>query len=254
MSWFTDLGSTYHQIYFLTAFMVGLFCFYMMILVFQRYIQRKTIITMKLGFDLLFLGIALFLDPVFLFMRAAWDIDYVGLQGVLSFGFTGYANIFLILFLVEVFYKNQTTLFAKILILFEALVLPIGVYFYYTNQDTLPLLLIHLLASFIIYLTQFHQGIRLRRKLNTETPQDKVSINGFTFIGVAGLLQFLTFVSFIMQELSMFLGDLYIQWGLMQEGASIFIPIGFFLAGVAAFVLYLGFIMPDWIKRRWQVK
>jgi hypothetical protein len=221
-------------------------------MIFKRYLERKSMVTLKLALMMLFLATALILDPIFLGVRAATTIDYISLQGVLSFGLSAIANIFLVLFLVEVFFKGKLGWTAIILMVISATVLPIGIYMYNTGQDTLPLLLVHLLVTFIILLTQAIKGLTLRRRMMLEGDAEKLSINGFLFISLGGIMQFLTYVSFIMQELGAFLGDLYEQYGLVQNGATIFIPIAFFLSGVASFMLYLGFIMPAWFKKRWE--
>jgi hypothetical protein len=252
ISWWNNLGSSYHQFYFVVSIFVCLFSFYIAFLTLKRYFERHNQIAAILATFIFLLAAALLLDPIFLLYRATTDIDLIALQSVLSFGLTGYANILLIIFLRDVFYNKKTGWYPIPIIIIEALILPVGVWINRSGLDIIPLFGLHLLMSFIIYLTQFVKSVYLQRRLRAEHKEDVVGRNGFKYIGLAGLMLFLTYVSFILQEFVSIVPELYEHYNLVQNGATIFIPIGFLLAGISAFCLYIGFLMPEWIKKRWQ--
>jgi hypothetical protein len=253
MTFWSDLGSPIHQTYFIISIMVGIFSFYLSAMLFRKYIERRSRITAILTGYLLLLAIAVILDPIFLTIRNLMDVDYISLQGLYSFGLTAYANILLVIFLREVFYKKEMNWIVYLIIIIEALILPIALWLYYSNQDTIIILGLNLLVSFIIYLNQFIKSITLRIRIKMESPNDKVSYMGTTFIGFSGLMLFSAYVSFLLQEMNSFFGDLYENLGIIANGGSIFIPIGFFLSGIAAIFIYLGFVMPNWLKKRWEI-
>ncbi len=247
-SLFQALGTPIHRAYFIMGIIGSLFTFFISFTLLRKYFQKKTTLRLKAGITIFIFGAALIIDPIFLSLRAMEVGDWVGLQSNISFGLLAIGNIGLLMFIREVFYKNEYNWKVYLIIGIEISILPLVLILHYQGIDTIYVLFIHLLASFTIYISQFYQSIQLGRKMRIEAPENVEGLTAIRYIGLSGIFLLLTYVSFIMQELVFLLRDVYEKLNIIQEGATIFIPLGFFLAGLSAYLLYVGLILPKWLR------
>jgi hypothetical protein len=114
------------------------------------------------------------------------------------------------------------------------------VFFY----DILPFFLIHVLCSFIIYVVLIRDALNLRKKLVETEPEDIVSHKSLIYIALSGILLFIAVAMFILHEILIILG--------ISE--YITVALGWVLGSFAAYSVYLGYVVPDWVKERWLKK
>src|SRR6056297_3430544 len=160
-NFWTSLETPIHRAYFVIALAAALLSFLVCALLIKKYLNKKTSLKLKAAGAIFLFGIAVILDPIYLALRAYANYDRVGLQSNISFGIMGYANIVLLVFLREVFYKSEYNWKVYLLIVAEASILPVALALYYAKIDTIYILVVHLLASFVIYLSQYLQSRNL---------------------------------------------------------------------------------------------
>jgi hypothetical protein len=99
-------------------------------------------------------------------------------------------------------------------------------------------LILHLALSMILYIYMTQAAVRSSRKDLTLKVR-----RGFQLIASFGLFLLIAFIFFIMDFIS---GALFRWW------YSPWLYIGWTSATIGAIMAYLGYIMPDWLKRRWE--
>lgn len=245
----------YQELAFIASVFVGIFSYYLWVSITKRYFVRKTSILRTLAYVIFFLATAIIIDPLlFTIYRLngiqgdSW-IYAENIQNVLSFGFCGIANAFLVSFLVNIFSEGKYPKYSYVLIILELTVLPVGLYLAIIAQDTLPIMLVLVIASVFIYVLQMIATSNLRRRMKGAS--DIASYKGILYIGLSGLFLLATFTAFILQEVGMQDPADFVTLGLMQGTSSIFIPIAWVFAGITTYSLYVGYVMPEWVKKRW---
>ena len=178
----------------------------------------------------------------------------INIQTAFSFSGTALGNLFLISFIKSVFFENQLKGWLKVLIVLEIVVIPSAPVV--TILDLEPLLVLgpHAIASILLYTIEASRAFNITKHLRI-TNGDPVSINGTMFIGFSGLLLDMTIFFFIMQEVAFAARDVFEPLGLIDAvGCSLFIATGLVAAMIAVAMLYLGYYVPDWIKKKWLAK
>jgi len=244
------------QVYLVIVILVSLLALLIGFSMVSRYMKKKTKIMGYLATMVIILAISLLLDPIFFSIYMIKGVDLIDLQTNLSLGITGIANIFLLKFVQDVFSKQKKGVFPVLFILLELLVLPILlINFFIIKIEIIGLIAlgVHLLLSSYLYIMQWRQSFKLRDRIKSETPEDKVSIQGLKYIGLSGMLLFLTYLSFVLQEVAVAFYDAFSSIGFVDESnSSIFLPLGFLLSGISTYWLYIGYFVPGWIKKRWE--
>ncbi|HMF33889.1 MAG TPA: hypothetical protein VKK79_20865 [Candidatus Lokiarchaeia archaeon] len=247
----------YQEMAYFASIVVGIFSYYVMALMFKRNQEKKSDVVRTLTIVVLFLSSAVIIDPLlFTIFRlyglqgASWDYA-TNVQSTFSFGLAGIANAFLVTFLIKVFTEGKYPWYSYIFIILELAILPVGLTLAIIGQDTLPILLVLVVTSLVIYAVQIIAAIRLRRRIKERN--DPIAYQGVLYIGISGIFLIATFVSFVLQEVAKQVPD-FVTIGLMQGESSIFITLGWIFAGITAYYLYVGYIIPEWIKKRWAKK
>jgi hypothetical protein len=175
----------------------------------------------------------------------------INIQTAFSFSGAAVANIFLVLFIRNVFYEGTTVWWMRVLFVVEFIVMPGSPVITLLELDPLIILAPHMIACVAIYTIEAVKAFNLTKHLRA-TNGDPVSINGTLFIGFSGLFLMVTIFSFVMQEVAFAARDIFEPIGLIDaSGCSLFVAIGLVVAMVAVAMLYLGYYIPGWIKALW---
>ncbi|MBD3351856.1 MAG: hypothetical protein GF364_10255 [Candidatus Lokiarchaeota archaeon] len=248
MAFFNNI---WQGISFFMAGFVGVFGIIITVIIYKKYIQRKQKMLVILGSALLCWALAALLDTIF-FTIARTETStieqfnqIVSLGSFISFVLNAVGNIFLIIFIVYLFFdENYNKLFYTLIVL-ESLILPFGLVCMNTSIPILFNYMIHLLASFIIYILLALNSFKMRKKLKKIGGTEKSSIMAIEFIGIAGIMLCSLLFCFLIQEIiSMSMGE--------NAEQTIFVSLGWLLAGLGAFLLYVGYLKPKWFKRRYD--
>lgn len=237
---------------------VSIFDIVLTIQVIRRLLVKKTKILSNLTFMMVFMTLALLLDLVtFLATRPSLTVEIANAiitkQSVISLGLNAIGNIFLIRFTVQIFYKEHYQFWHYIVIVLELIVLPLGIILTFNNIDALIVYAFHMIVSLILSFNLFFQALWLRMRLKTEVPDEVASWHGVTYIGLAGIGLFLALLCFVLQEVARIFRDAFAPIGLIdQYDSSIFAVIAYIFAFSTIYAIYIGFIMPNWIKKIWQ--
>ncbi|MEX2684202.1 MAG: hypothetical protein Q6373_021710 [Candidatus Sigynarchaeota archaeon] len=178
----------------------------------------------------------------------------INIQTAFSFSGTAIGNLFLLSFIKSVFFENKMNMWMKALIFLEIIVIPSAPVV--TILDLEPLLVLgpHAIASIVIYTIEAVKAFNITKHLKI-TNGDPVSINGTMFIGLSGLFLDATIFLFVMQEITFATRDVFEPLGLIDAvGCSLFVAAGLVAAMIAIAMLYLGYYVPDWIKKRWLAR
>ncbi len=240
-----------HVTSFIISLIVGAGTFLLWASILMKYRKNKTQIRFYILFVVLFLAIAIIIDPlVFLYTRlyvptlAEADLVIID-QTAVSFALVGIANIFLAFFIHDVFFEKTSQWPTYFFMIVESLVVVGLLATPFNVLDLLTVLVGQVLISLLLYIIQLFLAIRLSRRLTNEN-QSKVTIRAIQSIGLSGVLLLATMLSFIFQEFSVDLGFAD------ALGCSFFIPLGWICAGLATFSYYLGYFMPEWLKKRYS--
>jgi hypothetical protein len=125
----------------------------------------------------------------------------------------------------------------------------------FTNQDLLPILMLHLAASLVIYLALITKSLNVRQKIKKAT--DPVGHAGMTFISSGGITLVCTLASFVMQQLGSEIPEMNVALlaiNFAEASCTYFLPVGWTLAGLSATLVYLGFVMPAWLRQSLEKK
>jgi hypothetical protein len=175
----------------------------------------------------------------------------INIQTAFSFSGAAIANIFLMLFMSNVFYEGKRPWWMRVLFILEIVVIPGSPVTTLLDFDPMIILLPHVAASITIYTIEAVKAFNLTKHLRA-TNGDPVSINGTLFIGFSGLFLEVTILLFVLQEVAFAARDMFEPLGLIdQAGCSLFVAIGLVSAMVAVAMLYLGYYIPGWIKAFW---
>jgi hypothetical protein len=163
----------------------------------------------------------------------------------LAFGISAIANIFLYVFMLEIFSKGISAGGArfKIFVVVEAavafllpIVAPLSSVMSIFEALLLMVLVIHLLFSFALYITLARVTTASIRKTTDATAR-----RGFSLIRLAAFA--------IITAYSFFVLDRVWQIFLEPEGYTIWVILGWAMSGIAGILLYSGFVLPSRIRR-----
>jgi predicted neutral ceramidase superfamily lipid hydrolase len=240
---FTSLNQ---EVEFLSALFVGLLGYALVILMIQRNMTRKSRIMTLLICAIVSWATAAILDPVFITLGMGMSSNnYLAEQALgtsLQFGADAIGNIFLIAFITNVFYTKKYKWEMIVLIVLQAVVLPVGFYLTIIGIDAILIYVLHLVCSIIIYIVLAHAALKVRRKLVRDGGEDNVGINGMVCIALSGIFLLAVLISFVLQEVATAVA-IY---------NTPFISLGWILAGIACVFIYFGYVMPSWIRKRWE--
>ncbi len=246
--------STCHLVSFISSIFVGIFAFIVDMSILQKYRIAKTNVRLSVMLMIGLLALAILIDPIFFAVsrvvaNTPAEGDFIiDNQGAWSFALVGFANLCLAYFVQIVFYEKKPRHLLYLYWVVElglSILLPINAMVgFFDNFYTFAL---QLIISLILYLLQFIASINLSAKISPgkEHAAHKRAIQA---IGLAGFLLTLTIFCFVLQE---FAGDIGLADSL---GCSYFIPIAWLLAGLSTFSIYLGYFMPDWLKKRYLLE
>ena len=204
---------------------------------FMKYSERRRKPTLFLSFSFLFMALAVTSSAT-----GKW-IHYFANAPILSFddGFiiiayqmTAIANVFIMVFIDEVF-LNWGSLLTSITGILNGVT--VGTLIIMNDfgeelySEALPIVIYHAVISLITF--GLLAGLAIRESVNSEQQMPKV---GFVLIGMYGIFVALVFVLFAL--------DL-----LMPESYSPFYYAAWISAGVGVLCGYLGYIFPDWLKK-----
>lgn len=177
----------------------------------------------------------------------------IQIQSSFAFAFTAVANIFLVFLLRSIFYENKFNIWMLVLVFMELFVAIFTPALTIAGSEPIAVLIVHMIASFVIYYMQALRSFKLRKSLMARELKDVTSVNGITYIGLSGILLIVTLVSFILQEIAFAFEDVFRQAGLIDAlGCSLFVVLGFVMAVVSVSVLYVGYYVPAWVRKRWE--
>ncbi len=159
----------------------------------------------------------------------------MSLGTLIEFGITGYANVSLAQFIVHVYREKRYPLFSYFLMGLEIIILPVGLYIFFSPFDIIFVYAIHLAASVGIYLWLMRESFQLRTRLIQTQEGDTIAVQGITLIAFSALFLILTLTWFVIHE---FLA----MQGLNAD--SPFVVLGWASAGAGAILLYLGYTKP----------
>ncbi len=242
--------STCHVVSFISSLIVGACTFLLSASIYSRYRKNKTKVRLFILFVVFLLAVAIILDPiVFYYSRVVANTipegDYIiNIQSALSFSFVSTANIFLAFFVNAVFFGRKTVFVAYLFMGVEILISILLTATAFLGLENEDIYIVMFLIAMLLYASQLVLAIRLSRRLSREN-QPKVNIVAIRSIGWSGMLLLLALFFFLLQE---FAGELGVADAL---GCSFFIPLAWIAAGLSAFAYYLGYFMPDWLKKRY---
>ncbi len=256
-----------NEISFIIPLVVAAFSFIVMGFAIQGYFARRTKVMSCLSLFLLFASLAVFLDPFFVFLQLNTDVIpgppntyYWTFANVFPFALIAIANAFLVWFIVLVYYQEQKRPFFYVLVI-ASLVMATFIPVVGIAKDRnhalddafFAMLVIYLAISLVIYVLLAVKSFQTSARIQKST--DKVSRAGMIFIGLCSIFLLSTLASFVMQELPGIIPEFAAALeaaGFKQGGCTFFVPIGWVLSGVSLVLIYLGYIMPDWLRRRIQ--
>jgi len=178
------------------------------------------------------------LDIIYFSKTVLWENAAVGYN--LAYIMSAYGNVLLALFFLRIYQKEHVN---RIVIIYAILnIVNTSLLFYSSVQialtgiiiDQLIYLIFHLLLAMTLYIYMIRAAILSSKKEVTLKVR-----RGFQLIALFGLCLLLAFIFFVIDFV---LGSSY----------SPFVYVGWTSAAVGAILAYLGYIMPDWLKKRWE--
>jgi len=211
------------------------------VLLVKRFLQRKTDILLNISLSMIFFSFAIFSDWITLLLNK------LDLGTLLSFAGNALGNIFLLNFIENVFFSEKNKSLARTIMKgLEILVISGLIYTYYiiNNDVEFFFLILHILISIVIYGLLTMKSFHLATKLKTSHEDEGSKSKMIFLIGISGILLFLSVSMFIIHELL-----LMIEY---REYYSLMM--GWLLASFAAFIIYLGYVSPDWFLKMMGLK
>lgn len=230
---------------FLSEVVIAVILLFLTLKLYGRYRERKQPATRYITLTSLFLTFtASFQLLDLLVMDYYVGIHRLGLS--LAFSMSAIANIFLYLFMLEIFYTGRKAGGAKLKIFASveagvALLLPIFGPYPTVISSVIDLfaefLLIHLAFALALYITLFRATTRA-----ISTTSDSVAKRGFSLIRIASLSIIAAYLLFVMDSLWTMLFE--------PEGYTYWVIAGWIAAGIAGVLLYVGFVLPRRIRKQ----
>ncbi len=225
--------------------------------VFQKWRERRTIATLYLSIALFSIAIAAFIAFTGLFSWfVAWinsgyiptiSTEYYPLSLPIGYSFVIPYGVFMVLFTIQIFLdKNDKKVipFVVIGVIIGALLfLPTN----YWGRDAegafstrVIILGLFLLYNTIIYVLLTYYAFRESKRTEQE-----VYRKGFQAIALGFIANLMVFVFFLLDSILILIDD-------TSPGYSIFVDLAWISGLVAAFLFYLGYILPEWFRKRYE--
>jgi hypothetical protein len=230
---------------FISEVTVTAILFFLTLKLYGRYRERKQPATRYITFTSLFLSLTTCLQLLdMLIMDPFIGIRRVGLS--LAFAASAIANIFLYLFMLEIFYTGRKAGGAKLKIFATveaavAILLPIlgpTTVVGSTLIDAFTiLLLIHLAFALALYLAL----IRVTSRAIHGTT-DALAKRGFSYIRFAAVSIIAAYLLFVMDSVWTAL--------LEPEGYTYWVIAGWIAAGISGILIYIGFVLPRRLRKQ----
>ncbi|NHI94163.1 MAG: hypothetical protein EAX96_16855 [Candidatus Lokiarchaeota archaeon] len=217
------------------------------IMLIERYQKRKINNILILAICLLIFSIAPLMQTLDIFYFTDFFAPKeVALGYNLAFSMSAYANILLLLFYLRVYVEESTkvniivVIYAIFNILNTILLINTSIQLMINNItiDRTLFMVIHLALSMALYIYMVIQSTKSANKDVTLKVR-----RGFQLITGFGICLILTFAFFLMD---------FVWIILFVSPYSIWLYIGWVCGATGAILAYLGYIMPDWLKRRWE--
>ncbi len=213
----------------------------------NKYRNRKIADIIILASCILLFAVAPLMQAldIFIFKYLFAPVDS-GLGYTLAFTLSAYANILLLWFFLRVYVEELSkvnvvvVIYATLNILNTIFLLYIPFYIIFTGIeiDRIVFLIIHLILSLILYVYMLIQAIKSSQK---DIPLK--SKRGFQLIAGFALFLILAFTFFVLDNL----------WtALFDMSYTIWTYLGWSSGAIGSVCAYLGYIMPDWLKKRWE--
>ncbi|MHA1341601.1 MAG: hypothetical protein ACTSRZ_17085 [Promethearchaeota archaeon] len=213
--------------------------------------EKNSPIITKIQYSILFLSFAALIDSIFFTINGinpAWRevFDYVTLGSYLSFCCSAISNVLLFMFVKDIFGDSINNIFYKIIIAIQSAAVPLFIITFFigwaSSDRAFIVLIMHVLVSFIIYINLSWNALKLRRFLQFDAIEDIYRYKGLLYIALAGILMFSALVLFISHEI-------IIAFSIKEYYTVTF---GWLTGVIASYFVFLGYIMPDWLKQRWK--
>lgn len=229
---------------FLSQVIITAILVFLTLKLFGRYRERRQPATRYITLTSLFLSLTTCMQLLdMLVMDPLVGIRRVGLS--LAFSMSAIANIFLYLFMLEIFYKGRESGGARLKIFgvvegAVAVLLPILGPTMATGSTLLDtftvLLLVHLTFALALYLTLI---MATTRAIHGTT--DQIARRGFSYIRLAALSIIVAYLLFVMDSV----------WTAFfePEGYTYWVIAGWIAAGISGILLYIGFVLPRRLRQ-----
>lgn len=204
-----------------------------------------------------FLGMAAVFDWTLFTVKGTFPgsndaFNYISLGSYLSFSMSAIGNVYLLQFIINVFYEGEKGRAGfAFLAGAELAVGPALVALFFLREtgivpgDDFPLvvLLVHVACSLVIYSLQAANAFKVSSRIATDRSK-KADHAGLTTIGWSGIILFIAIIVFVSHEVIVLIP--------VREYWTV--TAGWLLGAVAGVLVYIGYVMPDWFKRRWTGK
>ncbi|GAB4325550.1 MAG: hypothetical protein Kow0069_31610 [Promethearchaeota archaeon] len=212
---------------------------------FKRHAERRSPITRNLSWMVFLLGTAATVDFTFFsFKPFMGELQQfvITLGTNISFTCSATSNLLLFLFTLDVFADGRKSVPAWFVLGAEAFSAATLIPLYLAGLDSLPVLVVHLAASFAIYSSLAKAAFKLRGRLRDEGRAGSVELNPLAWMGASGILFFTAISLFLAHEVFLLLA--------IREYWTV--TFGWITGSVAGFCTYVGYVVPEWAKRRWS--
>ena len=239
----------YQREYEWLAYAGSIFAFLFAVFVFTLFLQRKktkpTNLLLILTYAIAFLGIAPFVDFLtFTIVRLNPELnqtyDLTKLCTVISFSANAIANIFILKFVQITFYEKEPKKYL-ILTVLQIIVIPFMFISYLIKIDLIVPLILHVVVSLVIYQILGKNAFYLRRKIQGSEKEHEISRNSLLYIGLSGYVMIISIFLFVSHEILLLIP--------IREYLSV--ALGWVTASIAAFLIYIGYTTPEWIRNYW---
>jgi hypothetical protein len=238
----------YQWISYLASILSTIIAFTVFGLLIKKNLIKHSKIIILLAMSIILLGFAACIDAIFFTINGIYHniqvgiFDIVTIGSYLSFYCNALSNCFLLKFTKEVFHEKQNKPSWFILYVLEILIGP-GL-FLSTLQgiEDIYVTLIHVGCSLIIYTLLSYNAFYLSKKVKLDDSNDRVAYLSLNYIGMSGILLFCALCMFVIHEIML----------MIPITEFITVTLGWSLGAIAGMVIYVGYIVPEWIKKRWN--
>ncbi len=170
-------------------------------------------------------------------------LNPIGLGSAISFSLNAVANIYILLFDKNVFRSKKKTQWMNVVIIAELVVVFGLITSTYTSLEIVYFTLIHVLCSLIIFVVLALDSHLLKQRLVKDKGGHTAESRALQMISYSGIVFIVAISSFVLHEV-------FLMTDLLQEYWTV--ALGWILASLGGFLLYLGYVIPDWIRKRWE--